>query len=183
MRAPARLSLLALGVALGAIAPDGAAAQTRTIGAPPAGGALVIDEGIRITGDIPVRYTLSPADFATMPRASVVIDDHGTRARFEGVTLAHLLLRSGIALGDSLRGRALATSLVIEARDGYQVVLAIAEVDASFSGRTVILADRRDGAPLAERDGPYRLIVEGDRRGGRNVRQVSGIRVVRARPY
>ena len=177
MRAPFILRLVALGVALGALAPANAWGQTG------ASGALIIDKGIRISGDVPSPHTLSPSELATMPRSAVVIDDHGTRARFEGVPLAHLLVRAGIALGDSLRGRSLATSLVIEARDGYQVVLAIAEVDTSFSGRTVILADRRDGAPLDERDGPYRLIIEGDRRGGRNVRQVSGIRVVRVRPY
>ena len=183
MRAPAILRLVTLGATLAMSAPAPAVAQARDTGARAAGGTLVIDKGIRISGDVFTPYTLSPSEYATLPRTSVVVDDHGTRARFEGVRLADLLARSGVQLGDSLRGRHLAISLVIEAHDGNQVVLAIAEADPTFTGRTVILADRREGAPLDEKDGPYRLIVEGDRRMSRSVRQVIGIRVVRVRPY
>ena len=79
---------------------------------------------------------------------------------------------------DSLRGPALATRLVVEASDGYRVVLTLADLDPSLGGRRVLLADRVDGKPLPADEAPWRLIIVGDQRPARSTRQVVRIRVI-----
>jgi hypothetical protein len=54
--------------------------------------------------------------------------------------------------------------------DGYVAVIALAEIAPQFAGRQVQIADHLNGAPLPGR--ALRLIVPGDRRGGRSVRDV-----------
>ena len=54
--------------------------------------------------------------------------------------------------------------------DGYSAVIALAEIAPQFAGRPIQLADHMNGAPLP--DHALRLVVPGDRRGGRSVRDV-----------
>jgi hypothetical protein len=46
--------------------------------------------------------------------------------------------------------------------------------------KPVYLARQRDGAPLAAKDGPLQLMVPGEKRGGRWVRQVTALRLRRS---
>lgn len=57
----------------------------------------------------------------------------------------------------------------------------IAEFDPGFTDRVIILADRKDGGALAANAGPFQLIVSGEKRAGRWVRQVVSIEVIAAR--
>jgi hypothetical protein len=54
--------------------------------------------------------------------------------------------------------------------DGYVAVIALAEIAPQFAGRQVQIADHVNGGPLPGQ--ALRLIVPGDRRGGRSVRDV-----------
>ena len=49
--------------------------------------------------------------------------------------------------------------LLVEAADDYRVVFALPELDPAFTERVILLADRRDGQPLAAAEGPLRLVV------------------------
>lgn len=81
-------------------------------------------------------------------------------------------------VGEQLRGAALRNVVVVEAADGYGVALAVADVDSAFSGRVFVVARARDGQPLDAGRGPLQLIVPGDARPTRHVRQVVRLRVV-----
>ncbi len=59
--------------------------------------------------------------------------------------------------------------------DGYTAAIALAEIAPQFADRPVQIADHMDGALIANR--AIRLIVPGDRRGGRSVREVVRIDV------
>jgi molybdate transport system substrate-binding protein len=52
--------------------------------------------------------------------------------------------------------------------DGYTAVIALGEIAPQFAGRPIQVADHMNGAPIP--DHGLRLIVPGDRRGGRSVR-------------
>ena len=104
--------------------------------------------------------------------------DHGTLAQFEGVPLAAILAAAGIQLGDTLRGPRMAEVLLAEASDGYKVVFALAELDPAFTTRQIILADKRDGKPLTAKEGALRVVVPGDKRPARWIRQVTTLRVI-----
>jgi hypothetical protein len=70
--------------------------------------------------------------------------------------------------------------LVVEAADGYRAVFALPELDPLFTDRVILLADRRDGKSLSEREGPLRIIVPGEKRPARWVRQVVALKVGRS---
>ncbi|HXM48259.1 MAG TPA: hypothetical protein VN956_10340 [Pyrinomonadaceae bacterium] len=78
----------------------------------------------------------------------------GTEASFDGIELADVLKLAGVKFGEQLRGKDLALFLVVGAVDGYHAVFALPELDHAFTDRIIILADRRDGNALAEKEGP-----------------------------
>jgi hypothetical protein len=55
-------------------------------------------------------------------------------------------------------------------RDGYVVTIAVAEISPDFAGKPIIVADRLNGSPLPGE--ALRLIVPGERRAGRSVRDL-----------
>jgi hypothetical protein len=124
--------------------------------------------------------TVLPADLAHLTRHDTTVSAHEVSGRFSGVALTDLLALVNAPLGDSLRGRSLATYVVVEAADGYRVLFSIAELDARFTDRVVLLADRKDGQPLPASEGPYRLIVPGEKRPARWERQVVRVSLGRA---
>jgi hypothetical protein len=70
--------------------------------------------------------------------------------------------------------------VIVEAADGYQAVFALSEFDPDFTDRVIILADRRDGKPLPPPEGPFRLVVAGEKRHARWVRGVTTLDVEQA---
>ena len=64
-----------------------------------------------------------------------------------------------------------------EAADGYQAVFALPELDPAFNDRVIILADRFDGSPLTARDGSWQIVVVGEKRQARWVRQVVALTI------
>jgi hypothetical protein len=63
--------------------------------------------------------------------------------------------------------------------DGYRVVFALPEIDPDMTDKVVLVADRKNGKPLAGGEGPFRVIVPDDKRPARWVKQVSKISVLK----
>lgn len=124
---------------------------------------------------------LTAADLASLPRVEVVVSDHGKPAKFGGALLYSILEQVGAPAGEALRGNELTRFVVVEASDGYRAVFSLAELSPAFTDRNVILAVDRDGKALPATEGPFRLAVEGEKRMGRCVRQVTAIRIVDAK--
>jgi len=135
---------------------------------------------LTISGDLPGPMTLSAEDLAGMPRSTVfVAEKDGTKIEYEGVPLREILLHAQAPLGTRLRGKALASYVLARARDGYKVVFTLGELDAAFAGAKIIVADKRDGKPLFDYQGPFRLVCPDDRAGARSVRMLEALDVVR----
>lgn len=66
---------------------------------------------------------------------------------------------------------------VVEARDGYRVPFERGELAPDLGASPALLALRGDGATISDADGPLRLIVAGDGRAARWVRQVPHVHV------
>ena len=108
---------------------------------------------------------LSAADLAKLPHRSLRAKAHdGKEAAFDGIELGDVLKLAGVKFGEQLRGKDLALFLVVGASDGYRAVFALPELDHAFTDRIIILADRRDGKPLAEKEGPLRIVVPDEKR-------------------
>ncbi len=135
---------------------------------------------LRVGGDIPRPLELTPEDIAQMPHQSIDASAHGQSGRYEGVPLRDILERAGAPLGEALRGPALATYLVATGADGYRVIFALAEVDSGFTDRVILLADRRDGTALPANAAPFQIIVPGEKRPARWVRQVVSLEIITA---
>jgi hypothetical protein len=93
--------------------------------------------------------------------------------------LREILTRAGAPLGKELRGKALATYVLARAKDGYQVLFSLAEVDAQFGNEQIIVADQRDGKALFGYQGPLRLVCPADKAGARSVRMLQTLEIVR----
>ncbi len=119
----------------------------------------------------PVAIPFDAAARAGLPAASATLTVHGTSSACTGVWLSDLLARAGVPAGAALRGAALATVIVADAADGYRVVFSLGELDARFGHVPVLVADHCNGVPLGA-DGPVRLVVSGDSRGARSLRQL-----------
>ena len=141
---------------------------------------LALAQTISLQGVNAPPIEVSVADLAALPRSSVALTIHGEGHTFEGPLLASVLGKVDAPLGDRLRGAALRSYVVVRAADGYAVVLSLAEVDPAMRGQAILLADKVDGRPIGDEDGPYRLIVEGDARPARSARQVTSVAIMEA---
>ncbi len=138
------------------------------------------DGVLTVSGDVPTPLTLDQADLAKLPRVEVQTKDRaGHDAAYAGPTLATLMRAAGLKFDPATMPAkgAMASYIVIGARDGYEVVFALGEIDPTVSNQTIILADTKDGQPLSPAEGPWRVIVPGDKRPARSVRQVNAVTV------
>jgi hypothetical protein len=92
-----------------------------------------------------------------------------------------LLAKAGWQFGRGMTGKGMASYVIATARDGYQVVFALAELDPMFAGEKVLIADSADGAALPGREMPFRVVAPGDKMHARSIYSVVKIEVVRLR--
>jgi hypothetical protein len=125
------------------------------------------------------KQILSRAEVEALPHVRVKASEHSSPpSSFEGVALKTLLEKAGATFGESMKGKHLADCLLVEAADGYRVVVALPELDPAFTDKQVILAFLRDGKPLSEKEGPYRIVIPEEKRMARWVRQVTALKIV-----
>lgn len=133
---------------------------------------------LTISGDVAKPIPLQETELKAMPHIGVTAKDHdGNERRYTGVALVDLLKRSGTSLGNELRGKNLRKFVLIKGADSYEVQFALPELDPEFTTQTILLADAVDGVPLVPGVGPYRLVVPGEKRPTRWVRNVKSIEV------
>lgn len=89
-----------------------------------------------------------------------------------------MLAKVGAPFDEKLRGSALASVVLVKASDGYPVAFGLTEAGPGTRPNRIVLADRADGTALSAKDGPFKLVVEGDLRSARGVRMVTAISVV-----
>jgi hypothetical protein len=125
---------------------------------------------------------VEPALIEGLPTTEVTLTHHGETQVCTGPLLADVLAKLGAPARGDVRGAALLTAVVVEARDGYRVAFTLGELDPLLGKAQVVLADRCNGTMLGAEDGPFRLAVAGDTRGARSVRQVTGLKLVAVDP-
>ncbi len=117
---------------------------------------------ITVQKDQSSQVVLSAAEIAALPHT----------------TVAKILEKAGITFGESLRGKRLASCLLVEAADGYRVVIALPELDPGFTDKQILLVDKRKTHPLDDKEGPYRIVIPDEKRMARWVRQVKTLKIV-----
>jgi hypothetical protein len=123
---------------------------------------------LTIKGEVSNPIVLHPQDLAKMKRITVqVIDRDEKQHSFSGIAVSDILQQAGAPMGAQLRGKNMSKYLLVESKDGYLTVFALAELDSAFTDRTILLADQVDGQPLAPDKGPFRIIVPGEKKHAR----------------
>lgn len=122
--------------------------------------------------------TVDAALLAGLPAHDVTLTAHGVTQTCNGPKFAAVLAKLGLPQGEALRGPALASGVIVHARDGYAVLFSLGEVDAALGNEGAIVATQCDGKPLTDKDGPFRLIVPNEKRPARSVRQLATIELV-----
>jgi hypothetical protein len=113
-----------------------------------------------------------------LPHVKVTTHGSETSAMFEGVELRAALEKAGVEFGHSMRGKRMASCLLVEAADGYRVVIALPEIDPDFNDKQVMLAFSQDGKPLDAKEGPYRVVIPDEKRMARWVKPITTLKIV-----
>jgi hypothetical protein len=116
---------------------------------------------------------------------SVQYKNKGADHTFSCVPLVSLLKAAGVETSMVMNPKAdpktknpqMRRVLIVSGRDGYTVVFSMAEVMPMVGKRAVWVAFQEDGKPLADNDGPVRLIVPEDGMPARGVHEVATIDV------
>jgi molybdate transport system substrate-binding protein len=94
---------------------------------------------------------------------------------FTGVPLWQVISAAQPNLNTDVRNDRIGMFIVVTGSDGYQAVISWGEIDPEFAGQPILVAYEQEGAPIADDQGPIRLIVPTDARGGRYVSGVVNI--------
>ncbi len=137
---------------------------------------------LTVSGAVERPLVLTAEDLAGFPRVSAKFERDGEISTYDGVLLYDLLVKAGVPFGGAMTGKPMASYILAVARDGYAVVFALPEIDPAFMGAQVVVADKRDGAPLPGPQRPLQLITPQDKLHARSVYSLSRIEVVRLRP-
>jgi hypothetical protein len=147
--------------------------------------ALVFSSGalqcqqLTVQTDSGKQVVLNRTDLEGLPHVKVTASEHSSGpVNFEGVTLKSVLEKAGVSFGESMKGKRLSSCLLVEATDGYRAVIALPELDPAFTDKQTLLAFLRDGKPLGEKEGPYRIVIPDEKRMARWVRQVTTLKIV-----
>ena len=151
---------------------------------------LLVAVAVSRAGDITVidakgdSHPITAEDISKLPHQTIRAKAHDVEAEFSGVPLVDLLQSAGVEFGDKqLRGVRASDVALVEAADGYRTVFSLLELDPATSDKLVLLADKRDGKPLDDKEGPYRLVIPTEKRPVRWVRSVKTIKIVNLKDF
>jgi DMSO/TMAO reductase YedYZ molybdopterin-dependent catalytic subunit len=129
-------------------------------------------QGVVVARSVEQTQTIDPASVRALPQVDLhvsMLTEHGTvQATYRGALLWAVLRKAGAIAGDPRSH--VRQVVMVTGRDGYTAALALGEIDPEFEGKQVLVADQQDGAALP--GGTLRLVVPGDKRGGRSVRDI-----------
>lgn len=149
-----------------------ALAATRCLGAPAAQNSILVSAAGSST-------SLTAADIEKLPSIQLKISfgtDHGKlKAIFSGPLLWNVL-GAAHAVDPTNPKLAVRGYVLVSGSDGYRAVIALGEIAPAFENKQVLLAETMNGKPLQA--GHFRVVVPGDARGGRSVRDVVSIAVL-----
>lgn len=130
---------------------------------------------VQLTGIGPQPITLTADALKGLPVVEMDVTFQTSKGpssgHYKGVLLWEIL-KANKAFEGAEHNAELRRTFEVKGRDDYSVAFSIGEIHPDFGNAAMILADQVDGKPFE--DG-YRIIVPGDKRGARNVREVVSI--------
>jgi len=133
------------------------------------------DDSVAIGGQVQHPGPVTVADLQKLPATTVSISfmtDKGQESATYTGALLWTVLGNAAPIDAPGKNSSLRHTYLVTASDGYAVAVSEGEIYPHFEGKSVILAYAKDGKPSG-----IRLIVPGDKHGGRAVRDVVKIEV------
>jgi DMSO/TMAO reductase YedYZ molybdopterin-dependent catalytic subunit len=140
------------------------------------------ESSLEVRGDVTSPRRMDAAELGKLPRVEAhTPDSHnpGKEIVYSGTPLIEVLKAGGLRLDSGEPGfrETVAITVLVTGSDGYRAVFALAELSPDFADHVILLADIKDGQPLPPREGPFRIVVPGEKRPARWVRQVTAVEV------
>ncbi len=133
-----------------------------------------------VNGQVQTPRTIYASDLKKLPQTQENVTYFASGAVvtqfFTGVLLWDLLQYVGIVLDPNVKNDILRKTIVVTGSDGYETVFGAGEVSPNFGGDQIMIAWLANGQPLGS-DGPTRIVVPGDKQGGRFVSSIVTITV------
>ncbi|PSR53925.1 molybdopterin-binding protein [Adhaeribacter arboris] len=134
---------------------------------------------LQISGEGLKTLSLSEKDLMAMKSITVDVKGHDEKQHtYTGVLLTDILNMAGAGVGEPGKKNTITSYVLVTAADKYKVIYALAELDPLFTDKTIILAFQADGKPLDQKDGPFQVIVPGEKRHARWIRQIVSIKLI-----
>jgi len=135
---------------------------------------------VQVAGLVGTPRSFSLQDLQALPAETVQVSylagQGSESASFTGTRLLNVFQAAGGAtLPTDMNNAKLRVTVMVTAADGYQVAFGWGELDADYGAAPILLAYARDGQPMGDKQGMARLVVPGDKRGGRYVSMVKRI--------
>ncbi len=134
-----------------------------------------------IGGEVTTPLTLSAADLAAMTSQEIKVSfasGSGVQTHTEkGPLLWDLIQKAGVKDDGKGKNPSMRWYVLITANDGYQLIVAGADLDPGFGNAPILVYYQEDGQPIAGAKGPVRIVAPGDKKGGRYVSGVASIEV------
>lgn len=134
---------------------------------------------LKVEGAGLTPLTLTADDLARLPRTTVTVPSDGGSDAYEGVLLYDILVKAGWKFGQMPAGKGVPVAILATAKDGFQAVFSIGEIDPQLAGEKVIVADKLNGQPLPARYKPFRMVAPEDKRHARSLYSLVKIEVIR----
>ena len=138
---------------------------------------------LRLTGAVQTRATFDAESLAALKSSRQTVDFFAGPAglvsqTYVGVPLNDLLASAGVVVDPTRKNDVLRKYVVVTGSDCYEVILSLGELLPDFGGSTLVLVAYAlgDGSPLSASEGAMRLVVPGDKKGGRYVSNI--VRIV-----
>jgi hypothetical protein len=97
---------------------------------------------------------------------------------FTGPPLLDVIQAAGGPVLDTSRNNDRLRKLIVAVgADGYAVVLGWGKIDPDYGAAPVFVAFDRDGEPLGDGEAMARVVVPGDKRGGRYVNRLTRVEI------
>lgn len=133
-------------------------------------GPALAGTAVTLTGTDDPPVTLTPEVLAAMPVREQDVGFQSSKGpehgHYAGVLLWDILAAHS-RIAEDVKP-ALRRTILVTAADGHQVAYSVGEIAPDFGATPVMLSFQRDGAPMEG----LRMVVPGDTRGARNIRDV-----------
>lgn len=132
---------------------------------------------VSVEGAVKTPLHLNEEALRALPPVSVTLQlppgSHMSPGPYKGVLIMSLLAKAVTKEADG-KNSFIRHTVLVYGRDGYVAALAEGEFNPAYEGKTVLLAYEVEGSPF--KDG-LRLVVPGDKEGGRQVHDVIRVEV------